>query len=146
MKEYQNTLRSMFLTLILAVFITSCLSSKPVQEDFEGLWGEYPSRNDGACGLFEFFGNGEFEAKNIPRRYFIPDGKQSLERFDTHGTWKLDLSEDDPFAIHRIVLFFAPIEGYTLGYERILLISVGGDFLISGTDDTIRLKKGHNCE
>jgi hypothetical protein len=92
-----------------------------------GLWTEHRTSNDHSspCASFEFFGDGTFEAKNIPSDRFVYEGYLP-ERINVHGIWKLDTSSNDPFAVHRIVLVFDPFKGFPLGMGSVLYIPVGG--------------------
>jgi hypothetical protein len=137
-----------YLTLLsLGFLITGCLFSKPTNSNITGLWVEHLTGegNSQLCGTIEFFENGEFEAKDIPSKYFI--GSDYLpERFDASGTWELDTSSSDPFTIHQIRLNFAPLEKLPLGFDDTIYIAVGGETLFSGLDDSVLFVKGEKCE
>jgi hypothetical protein len=123
----------------LLVALTACqLSSEPTQEDILGLWLEYSENNitSNICGSFEFYNDGWFEAKNIPSDHFIREDYVP-ERINARGTWILDTSSNDPFAVHRIELIFLPIEGFPAGFESVLYLSVDGDMLFHGVDNRV---------
>jgi hypothetical protein len=78
------------------------------------------------CAYFEFSDNGTFEARYMPREYFNLGRSLPLEyltRIDATGTWTLDTSSTDPFALHRINLEFAPVPGFPLGFSGHLSIT-----------------------
>ncbi len=120
MKRYHPSVQLIFILLILTFMLGACLPSKPAREDIIGLWVEHPtsSENPTQCGSFEFFENGRFEAKNIPREYFIPAGYDAPEQIDAEGSWELDTSSNDPFAIHRIKLLFSQPNGSHLAMRK----------------------------
>ena len=142
--------------IILAIgfLLTGCLFSKPTNSDIVGLWVESSSDKDNAqsCGTIEFFDDGTFEAKNIPGKYFMPSiyrkEENSPERFEASGTWELDTSSNDPFAVHQVELDFAPLEGIPLGFDVAIYIPLGGsgDALYAGIDNTVFFHKGEKCE
>lgn len=128
--------------------LAGCLPSKPTREDIIGIWVEHPTSGEKhfPCGSFEFFEDGHFKAKNIPQKYFVPAGYYSPERIDAHGSWELDTTSIDPFAVHRIKLLFSPIEGLPSSFESVLYIALGGGLLYGGVDDSVLFKKGEMCE
>jgi hypothetical protein len=58
----------------------------------------------------------------------------------------LDTSSNDPFAVHRIELVFAPVEGFPLGFGSKLYIAVGGGLLFAGMDNSVLFVKGEKCK
>ncbi len=98
---------------LLSSVLAACLPQKPVPDDVIGLWVERYEDDDvrtpvALCAAyFRFFPDGRFEAHNIPARFFYGKGP----RVDTSGTWRLDTTSNDPFALHKIHLRFAPIPG-----------------------------------
>jgi len=133
--------------LTLTVLLAGCLITKPTTDDIVGLWVEHPTDKEIShpCGTFEFFEDGKFEAKNIPSKYFI-DSEYLPERFDTSGTWELDTSSNDPFAIHQVRLDFDPFERFPLGFDGDIYIAVGGETLFGGMDESVLFVKGEKCE
>ena len=131
-----------------AFLLTACLPSKPTQDDILGVWVEHSTSKNppSKCGSFEFFEDGQFEARSIPKEYFVPIGYDSPERIDTHGSWELDTSSNDPFAVHRVILLFSPIEGLPSEFEGVLYIALGKDLLYAGVDESVLFKKGEKCE
>jgi hypothetical protein len=110
---------------LLLAGLTACVPPKPTREEIVGLWVERgvpasTSPSDG--GSFEFFRDGRFEARNVPREYFISKGT-SPTRISTSGSWELDTSSKDPLVFHRVNLKFDPLQGYPLGFGSYLLIS-----------------------
>ena len=148
MQRYKTSIRLITTLWILVLILGACLPSKPVREDIIGLWVEHPTsgENPTRCGSFEFYEDGHFEAKKIPREYFVPIGYDAPEQIDAQGSWELDTSSNDPFAVHRIKLLFSPTEWLSSSYERVLYIAIGGDLLYAGIDESVLFKKGEKCE
>jgi hypothetical protein len=146
MKTIQVISRNLIL-LAIAFLLAGCLISKPTNNDIAGLWIEHPIDNEISqpCGTFEFFDDGRFEAKNIPSKYFMSIGNLP-ERFSASGTWVLDVSSNEPFAVHQIKLGFAPLDGFPLGFDSILYIAVDGGSLFGGVEANILFTKGEKCE
>lgn len=148
MNKSSLSFRPVFLIAIMVFILAACLPSKPTEENIIGVWVERSTNGQKAsqCGSFEFFEGGQFEANNIPREYFVPAGYDTPERIDAHGSWSLDTSSNDPFAVHRVVLLFSPIKWLPSKFEGVLYIAVGGTLLYSGIDDTVSFKQGEKCE
>jgi hypothetical protein len=147
MKRFSTFVYPIFTLLLLSFMLGACSPSKPTREDIIGLWVEHPVSGDNItpCGSFEFFEDGRFEAKDISREYFIPAGYDAPEQIDAEGTWELDTSSNDPFAVHRIKLLFSPTEWLPSSYGRVLYIALGRDLLYAGVDETVLFKKGERC-
>lgn len=114
---------------LLSVVLISCLPVKPTSNDVVGLWVERDETEGGKtvtapCAYFRFLPEGQFKARNMPLKYFtlsVPSG-----RVDASGTWRLDTSSKDPFALHKIVLIFDPNpRGFPRGLETSVLFPVG---------------------
>jgi hypothetical protein len=148
MKRYRTSTHTIFTLLILTFVLGACLPAKPSREDIIGLWVEHriSDENPTPCGSFEFFEDGHFEAKHIPREYFIPAGYDAPEQIDAQGSWELDTSSNDPFAVHRIKLLFSPTEWLPSSFERVLYIALGRDLLYAGVDESVLFKKGEKCD
>lgn len=146
MKTSQVISRNLILST-LAFLLAGCLISKPTNDDIVGLWVEHPTDKEISqpCGTFEFFNDGRFEVKNVPSKYFMSIGNLP-ERFSASGTWELDVSSNEPFAVHQIKLGFAPLKGFPLGFDSILYIAVDGGLLFGGVDANILFAKGEKCE
>ena len=149
MRNRLTEIRLISIVWLLALTLVSCLPSRPTEKDMVGLWTEYRTSNDHSspCASFEFFGDGTFEAKNIPSDRFVYEGYLP-EHINVHGTWKLDTSSNDPFAVHRIVLVFDPFKGFPLGMGSVLYIPVGGagNSLYEGVDNSVLFWKGDKCD
>ena len=130
----------------LTFAMVACILSIPSREDIIGLWIEYPTGNKepSPCGSFYFFEDGHFEANNIPGKYFM---YISNERINADGTWELDTSSNNPLAVHRINLVFAPINGFPLGFESDMIITIEGKGLFTGMDDSVLFtREGGKCK
>lgn len=116
---------------LLSTILTSCFPVKPVPANVAGLWVEREETDGGGgrsatCGFFRFSPDGAFEAQNIPFKHFTLSVRSG--RGDASGTWQLDSSSSDPFALHKIVLRFRPTPGtpwYPRGLERSVVFPVG---------------------
>jgi hypothetical protein len=140
-------------SLIARVFLISsllsgCVLSKPTKEDILGVWTEQPTGRGkpSFCASLEFFDDGRFEAKSIPREYFVPALYPSPPRIDAKGSWELDTSSKDPFAVHRIRLVFDASPGFPSGWGKVLYIAVGGGLLMAGVDDPMLFEKDLDCK
>jgi hypothetical protein len=135
--------RLVFISLLV---LTACLPQNPTPQDVIGRWieqGKTCKGGDSAtCGSFEFFSDGHFEARNIPREYFLEHGVNP-KRVNASGTWESKRFSNDLFARQRIWLNFGPLEGYPLGYRSEAFISwdVGGFVLFAykGDPDSERI-------
>jgi hypothetical protein len=143
MNKLSLLVRYLSLGTILVTLAACQLSSKPTKEDLVGMWVEQfvNQSTSNICGTFEFFEDGRFEAKNIPSDHFIQKGYLP-ERINTRGTWILDITSDDPFAVHQIELIFSPIKGFPDGFESVLYLSVDGDLLFHGVDNRVLFGRG----
>lgn len=127
------------LTIVSAILsLTGCLPHKPTREDIIGVWiGYYAYASGGQqpAGSFEFFEDGTFEARDIPREEFFDWGLPP-QRIDAQGTWELDVSSNDPFAVHKIRLEFPE-------FNSELGIMIGGKMLFTGLleGDGLRFEK-----
>ena len=116
--------------------------SSPTKQDIVGLWVEDRATSDSGrpaiCGSFEFYANGRFKAQNIPSEHFFikPSG-----RIDASGSLKLDVSSNDPFAIHRVELISDPVEGFPLGFGSELGVTTDERALFIGTNTHIVFHK-----
>lgn len=112
------------LTMVSAILsLTGCLPHKPTREDIVGVWIGYYASNREPAGSFEFFEDGTFQARDIPREEFFDWGLPP-QRIDAQGTWELDVSSNDPFAVHRINLAFPE-------FHSGLGIMIGGKILFT---------------
>ena len=130
----------------LAFALVACIPSIPSREDIIGLWIEYPTGNKepSLCGSFYFFEDGHFEANNIPGEYFM---SVSNERINADGTWELDISSNNPLAVHSINLVFAPIKGFPLGFDDSMFITIEGKGLFAGMDNSVLFtREGGKCK
>ncbi len=137
-----NSLFIAGLAWALAIGLTSCIPPKPTEKEIVGLWVERRATSrvddDGPCAYFEFSAVGQFRAYQIPREYFIGRSVplQHLTRVDASGTWTLDVSAEDPFALHRVRLDFGPVPGFPLGFSSGLLITYPPErVLLAGLSD-----------
>jgi len=114
------------LVCLLSVGLTACVLRKPIPEDIIGLWVERrPTSRVGSytpCASFSFSAGGRFEVHNIPREYFTFPGPRIGS---ASGSWQLDTSSTDPFALRVINLTFdRSTDSYA--FESRLLISTDG--------------------
>jgi hypothetical protein len=119
----------------LALSLIACIPATPVDSDIVGVWVEDQPRSmsEGTviCGSFEFFPDGHFEAWSIPLEYF---SDSSPMRINASGSWELDTSADDPFAVHRVELLFEPVPTLPLGFGSEFGISTDGHVLFQGQE------------
>ena len=115
--------------------------------DIVGQWAEHSVSNKAPqqCGVFEFSKDGNFEARNIPTKYFISLGYLP-ERFDGNGKWELDAKSKKPFEVQQIELKFAPTDEFPLGFDSNIYISVDGKTLFGGIDDKVLFTKDEICK
>lgn len=115
------------LTMVSAILsLVGCLPHVATREDIIGVWVGYYASNHKPAGSFEFFEDGTFQARDIPREEFFDWGLPP-ERIDAQGTWELDVSSNDPFAVHKINLGFPE-------FDSELGIMVGGTVLFTGVE------------
>jgi len=132
-----------WLVLLSLSVSVSCVPQSPTKDEVNGLWVERRDtsrlKDAGPCAYFEFSDGGQFKAYNIPREYFILDQSLPLKyltRVSATGSWALDTSSRDPFALHRINLDFDPIPGFPTGFSSHLLITYQPErVLLAGVAD-----------
>ena len=130
------------LALVLLSVSASCVPT-PTKDEIDGLWVERRDTskfNDhGPCAYFEFADTGIFKAYDVPREYFSLDQSLPLKyltRIEATGTWTLDTSSRDPFALHRLELDFDPTPGFSYGFTSHLLITYPPErVLLAGLSD-----------
>lgn len=115
--------------------------------DIVGQWAEHSTSNEPPqqCGVFKFSEDGNFEARNIPTKYFI-SLDHLPERFDGNGKWELSADSTNPFEVQQIELKFSPTDEFPLGFDSDLYISVDGQTLFGGIDDNVLFSKDEICK
>ena len=140
-------LGSWFLAVSLVITLAACIPPKPTREEVIGRWVEQRSRSkfkdDGPCAYFEFSENGRFEAHQMPADYLVWEGFRPRgfpPRLDTKGTWTLDTSSSDPFALHDINLAFDAVPGLMSSFTRSLSLTYPSPrALLAGVPDDPKL-------
>jgi hypothetical protein len=120
-----------WLVLLLSSVLASCVPPRPTEDDVVGVWVERLDRSNvkdaGPNACFQFASGGRFSAFNTPRQYFISEGQSRpltyVTRIDATGTWELDLSSKDPFAVFPINLRFDPGPKNPFGFYSHLRIT-----------------------
>lgn len=134
--------------LLTCCCIGGCFPQKPTTKDVVGIWVERQDRailkGSGPCGYFEFFDSGRFTAFDIPREYFSPYAPfpfKSITRMNASGKWELDNSSDNLFAVHKVTLEFAEMEGKQTGWDTFMnfTIPAGATLLVWRGDPSDRV-------
>ena len=130
-----------------AILLTACQLVKPSDADIVGTWVEQPrsEQRPPACGAFVFFDGGRFTAHQLPRHYFDPSGYSGPARIDAQGSWTLDVTSSDPFAVHQVRLHFDTAPVFPEGFDMPLYIAVGGGLLYAGADASVVFERGTSC-
>lgn len=139
-----NNFLYIWIICLLPICLVACVAQKPTPESIVGLWVERRTSSKSGdtvvCASFKFSGDGRFEARDIPREYFVLLG-MSPTRIDATGSWRLDTSSKDPFAWHRVNLAFDPIQGFPLGFDSYLSAYGGELFAELGEGNRITFVK-----
>ncbi len=116
---------------ILSAILSLVGCAPPTRDDILGTWIGYYASNREPAGSFEFFEDGTFEARDIPVEEFLWAPPQ---RIDAQGTWELDVSSNDPFAVHRIILVFLSNDSGLPEFESVIYIFIGGKTLFTNVE------------